>query len=446
MNKSVVLVSAMLALAVILTSSRGLAPQTTASNHALRFNGTTTKATGTSFVGQEGSQTMEAWIMPLSNGSNGTVFFTRNDADNQGWLIELENGQATLWVADGVNDHKVQNTNVSMMGSTWYHVAATYDAATHIGRVYVNGNQSSAVNLGPISTCGNCLPFRMGGFSSFPFFNGDVDEIRVSSGARYTSSFTPDNSPFTPDATTLLLYHFDEGSGQVTSDASGNNHHVTLGLTLATESIDPAWVDSTAPLNGGVPTPTPTTTPTPTRTPTPTSTPTSTPILMAAPTTTPTATPTRTPAVPSVNCSPRPALTVHAEALSGDRLRVTVRASNSTGVPSNVIQSMRFEQTNGALLDIASGPSGSPGNFTFPLSPPAPEIVFHVRRAVPNTPMTAPFIVTDRCGEWRTFVGAGTGLPETLQDSQSRHICSCWSTFCLPAFLGRYPGRQALPY
>lgn len=181
----------MLALFLILTSPADLSPQAAASDHALRFNGSTTKATGVSFVGQEGSQTMEAWVMPSSNNSNGTVFFTRNDADNQGWLVELENGRATLWVADGVNDHKVQNTNVVMQGTVWYHVATTYEATTHLGRVYVNGNQGAAVNLGPISTCGNCLPFRMGGFASFPFFGGTIDEVRVSSGLRYTASFTP---------------------------------------------------------------------------------------------------------------------------------------------------------------------------------------------------------------------------------------------------------------
>lgn len=417
MNRSLILASAVMALAIIVASSGEISPQVAAPNRALRFNGSTTKATGMAFIGQEGSQTMEAWIMPTSNNSFGTVFFTRNDADNQGWLVELENGRATLWVADGVNDHKVQNTNVTMLGGSWYHVAATYDASTHLGRVYVNGNQGSAVDLGPISTCNNCLPFRMGGFASFPFFNGTIDEIRVSSGIRYTSNFVLPSAPFTADGTTLLLYHFDEGSGQLAQDSSGNNRTLTLGLTATVEIIDPLWVDSTAPLNGSAPTPTPTTTPTQTqtpvptttRTPTPTATRTPTPTATRTPAPTATRTPTATPTVAPVNCTPRPAVTVLTESLSADQLRVTLRATSSAGVPNNVIRSVRFAQTTAALIDIPNGPTGSSGNITFTPTPPSSALIFRVRRAAPNTAMTAPFVVTDHCGEWRTFVGAGTG-------------------------------------
>jgi hypothetical protein len=39
--------------------------------------------------------------------------------------------------------------------------------------------------------------------------------------ARYASNFTPPNAPFTPDANTVGLYHFDEGSETVVQDSSG---------------------------------------------------------------------------------------------------------------------------------------------------------------------------------------------------------------------------------
>jgi hypothetical protein len=265
-------------------------------NQALSFNGSTTRATGVAFAGQEGSQTVEAWIRPATNNAYGCVFFTRNDADNQGWLIEMENGQATLWVADGVTDHSIKNTNVTMQGGTWYHVAATYDATTHEGRIYVNGNQGASANLGPISTCDNCLPLRMGGFASFPFFGGMVDEVRVSSGIRYTAAFTPPTAPFTSDASTLVLYHFDEGTGQTAADSSGNGRTMTLGASTAPEAIDPSWVISTAPIaDGGASTPPPSLSPTSTQSPTASLTPTQTPTPVASNTASPTATATRTP-------------------------------------------------------------------------------------------------------------------------------------------------------
>lgn len=271
---------------------------------ALSFNGSTTRATGVAFAGQEGSQTMEAWIKPATNNSYGTVFFTRNDADNQGWLIELENGQATLWVADGVTDHSIKNTNITMQGGVWYHVAATYDAGTRQGRVYVNGNQGAVANLGPISTCGNCLPLRMGGFATFPFFGGVVDELRISSGIRYTAAFTPPTAPFAADGSTLVLYHFDEGAGQTVADASGYGRTLTLGSNAAVETIDPAWVASTAPVSGGATsTPVPSVTATSTQPPPPTLTPTQTATPVASSTPAATATPTRTP-LPTLTPTP----------------------------------------------------------------------------------------------------------------------------------------------
>ncbi|MGC3971575.1 MAG: DUF1080 domain-containing protein [Pirellulales bacterium] len=52
-------------------------------------------------------------------------------------------------------------------------------------------------------------------------FTGVVDEVRFSKIARYTVDYTP-VARLEADADTLALYHFDEGSGDVLRDASGN--------------------------------------------------------------------------------------------------------------------------------------------------------------------------------------------------------------------------------
>ena len=53
---------------------------------------------------------------------------------------------------------------------------------------------------------------------------GLLREIRISKVARYTNDFTPAKR-FEPDADTLALYHFDEGTGDVLTDSSGHGHH-----------------------------------------------------------------------------------------------------------------------------------------------------------------------------------------------------------------------------
>ncbi len=55
-------------------------------------------------------------------------------------------------------------------------------------------------------------------------FQGIIDEVRVSKSHRYDKPFTPE-ARFTSDKDTVALYHFDEGSGDVLKDSSGNGHH-----------------------------------------------------------------------------------------------------------------------------------------------------------------------------------------------------------------------------
>lgn len=51
-----------------------------------------------------------------------------------------------------------------------------------------------------------------------------IDEVRISSVARYDKDFAP-AARHEPDDHTLALYHFDEGDGDVVKDSSRNNHH-----------------------------------------------------------------------------------------------------------------------------------------------------------------------------------------------------------------------------
>ncbi|MDW8069805.1 MAG: hypothetical protein RML46_12965, partial [Anaerolineae bacterium] len=57
--------------------------------------------------------------------------------------------------------------------------------------------------------------------ATYPSFSGWIDEVRLSSIVRYTGNFTPPDAPFAPDAHTVGLYSFDEGSGTTVLDRSG---------------------------------------------------------------------------------------------------------------------------------------------------------------------------------------------------------------------------------
>ena len=71
------------------------------------------------------------------------------------------------------------------------------------------------------------------------FFRGQIDQLRLSKIARYSDNFTV-NSALTSDDSTLALYNFDEGEGDVLKDASGNGHHGKI--------IGATWVKSNSPV------------------------------------------------------------------------------------------------------------------------------------------------------------------------------------------------------
>jgi hypothetical protein len=91
--------------------------------------------------------------------------------------------------------------------------------------------QSDAKNqvvgrIEPMDRRSTIEPTRLGDVApgwSTPY-RGTMDELRISSAARYKESFAP-AARFEPDKDTLALYHFDEGQGDVLTDSSGNGHH-----------------------------------------------------------------------------------------------------------------------------------------------------------------------------------------------------------------------------
>jgi hypothetical protein len=125
----------------------------------------------------------------------------------------------------------------------------------------------------------------------------------------------------------------------------------------------------------------------------------------------PTATTTATVTPAPASCVPRPSVRVSAVPSGPGRIRVTITVQSSGGTPNNTLQAVRFEAAVNALIDIPGGPTASAGNSTYMPPPGTREVRFFVRRTSPGAAMQVPLIVVDSCGDWRTFVGAGTGMP-----------------------------------
>ena len=159
----------------------------------------------------------------LSNYSDtGGICLQVKERDGEAyWVFAVKRGSHPSYSQD-------KTTKTPLAGRQ--HVAVIYDAHDKPA-VFLNGirqkcevdnNYSADGNYGYIN---NDMGFCIGGNAAEgkSYFTGIIDEVRISNIARYTEDFIPQRR-FEPDKDTMALYHFDEGSGDVLHDSSGNGH------------------------------------------------------------------------------------------------------------------------------------------------------------------------------------------------------------------------------
>ncbi|MHC5044674.1 MAG: LamG-like jellyroll fold domain-containing protein [Planctomycetota bacterium] len=121
----------------------------------------------------------------------------------------------------------------------WQHVAVVSDQGWL--RIYVDGalhhEGAAQAYLGA-----NPTVFRIGAHQNV-WGRFVLDELRVSSTARYAANFEP-RLVLAADADTLNLWHFDETGGATVSDATGNAADGTLSATVARVPADRFTVSS----------------------------------------------------------------------------------------------------------------------------------------------------------------------------------------------------------
>lgn len=232
----------------------------------------------TANIGQ-GDFTVEMWIRPDSSGNgrgvqtqtsdttwvNANIFYDADVAFGQpGHGMSLGGGRVHAGGDDiSVNAYTVIGDD-DLTDVAWHHVAMTRDISSGVLALYVDGNQDQSVSASltddmrfdpdytPASSCGfndneDCelsdslivLGVEKANFSSGTGnFRGWLTELRLSDSVRYTGNFSVPTSPFTSDVNTMLLYHFDEGSGTSLTDASGNGN---TGTIYRDETNGPDW-------------------------------------------------------------------------------------------------------------------------------------------------------------------------------------------------------------
>lgn len=139
------------------------------------------------------------------------------------------------------------NSSTMVTDNTWHHIALVATGSTQ--QLFLDGvlrgTLSGTINNIDMTYAfiGASKTITWPGLSgSITYYTGLIDEVRISNTARYSSSFTPNRQPFTSDANTAALYHFDERDGQTIYDSSSNANNATLGASSSVASDDPTRV------------------------------------------------------------------------------------------------------------------------------------------------------------------------------------------------------------
>lgn len=209
--------------------------------------------------------TIEMWFKPdsvLTNDTHDpdwTYLFGKNFGGNEegdlgiGW--RRAEGRLLFFMQDGTNTTNLDQSDKidEVFFPRWYHIAATWNTAGNM-RIFIDGKLAAEAESA-VPLLGGEQQIAIGGGAAdlwnerFESFRGMIDEVRFSVVERYTEDFELPTAPYETDEFTLALWHFDEGSGDVAEDASGNGFLGSLGGFNLDGEPDPdsapMWVDAT---------------------------------------------------------------------------------------------------------------------------------------------------------------------------------------------------------
>ena len=163
------------------------------------------------------------------------------------------NGVFSRLYVDSIGD-SIELQSLHQLSAGWHQVAAEFDneftSTQDLFALYLDGSlvaSSTGFEVTP-GINNSTSPLNLGANVGAVPFSGWMDEVRFSNTVRYSGpTYTVPANPFTSDANTKALWHFDEAVGSTSfADASGNGNTLT-GVNGAQTGNPPGGGDVTPP-------------------------------------------------------------------------------------------------------------------------------------------------------------------------------------------------------
>jgi hypothetical protein len=141
-----------------------------------------------------GDFTIEMWLYP-SNTSSAYRAIIASDAysaTTNGWTVYQNGTSIEMYYSSGGSTPNIFTATSALTSSVWQHFALVRSSGTL--KAYVNGTQVASVS-NSINFVGDKIFIGDNNAGDY-FFNGYIDDLRISRFARYTSNFTPPTSAF----------------------------------------------------------------------------------------------------------------------------------------------------------------------------------------------------------------------------------------------------------
>lgn len=180
-----------------------------------------------SYLSLDQNFTIETWIK-INNKDDINVIVSQNyqagePAIYPPFLFGVDRRQPMIILRDTEQRPYYLYAKALLTVGKWYHLTVIKKQTTIT--FFIDGRTTPNI-IGPENLIQSTEPIAIG-FNKYNavvnyYFNGQIDELRISNTARYDKQFTVPPKPLKNDASTLALYHFDEENGSLNVTDSSN--------------------------------------------------------------------------------------------------------------------------------------------------------------------------------------------------------------------------------